>query len=169
MLCTRGFESLSCRHFAEQLLTENNFHFILEIKTYTTCDSRVVPHRSTEQAQWCLTSEFGWDPVVSPWYERTMLGSGVCDQHMDSNPIIVVVHGIIPLTTTDCPISHLCEACGIRTQVSLSTMGFESHKHSWWSITINPVQKSTMSWTMLFTSGSNPCVRWADHWKTWKR
>ena len=41
-------------------------------KTYTTCDSRVVPHRSTEQAQWCLTSEFGWDPVVSPWYERTM-------------------------------------------------------------------------------------------------
>ena len=42
------------------------------VKTYITCDSRVVPHRSTEQAQWCLTSEFGWDPVVSPWYERTM-------------------------------------------------------------------------------------------------
>ena len=44
----------------------------MKVKTYTTCDSRVVPHRSTEQAQWCLTSEFGWDPVVSPWYERTM-------------------------------------------------------------------------------------------------
>ena len=32
-------------------------------KTFDTCDSHVVPHRSTEQAQWCLTSEFGWDPV----------------------------------------------------------------------------------------------------------
>ena len=39
-------------------------------KTFVTCDSRVVPHRSTEQAQGCLTSEFGWDPVFSPWYER---------------------------------------------------------------------------------------------------
>ena len=48
-------------------------------KTFVTCDSRVVPHRSTEQAQGCLTSEFGWDPVLSPWYERMMrvdLGSG---------------------------------------------------------------------------------------------
>ena len=41
-------------------------------KTYITCDSHVVPHRSTEQAQGCLTSEFGWDPVLSPWYERMM-------------------------------------------------------------------------------------------------
>ena len=41
-------------------------------KTYVTCDSHVVPHRSTEQAQGCLTSEFGWDPVLSPWYERMM-------------------------------------------------------------------------------------------------
>ena len=41
-------------------------------KTYVTCDSRVVPHRSTEQAQWCLTSEFGRDLVLSPWYERMM-------------------------------------------------------------------------------------------------
>ena len=43
-------------------------------KTFDTCDSHVVPHRSTEQAQWCLTSEFGWDPVLSPWYERMMRG-----------------------------------------------------------------------------------------------
>ena len=43
-------------------------------KTFVTCDSHVVPHRSTEQAQGCLTSEFGWDPVLSPWYER-MMGS----------------------------------------------------------------------------------------------
>ena len=41
-------------------------------KTYVTCDSHVVPHRSTEQAQRCLTSEFGWDPVLSARYERTM-------------------------------------------------------------------------------------------------
>ena len=47
----------------------------------------MVPHRSTEQAQWCLTSEFGWDPVVSPWYERTMLDSDIRDQTFGSNPV----------------------------------------------------------------------------------
>ena len=41
-------------------------------KTCVTCDSRVVPHRSTVQAHSCLTSEFGWDPVLSARYERTM-------------------------------------------------------------------------------------------------
>ena len=46
-------------------------------KTYVTCDSHVVPHRSTEQAQGCLTSEFGWDPVLSPWYERMMWADGL--------------------------------------------------------------------------------------------
>ena len=45
---------------------------MVKTKTFVTCDSRVVPHRSTEQAQGCLTSEFGWDPVFSPWYERMM-------------------------------------------------------------------------------------------------
>ena len=49
-------------------------------KTFDTCDSHVVPHRSTEQAQWCLTSEFGWDPVVSPWYDRT-IGTPTLNQH----------------------------------------------------------------------------------------
>ena len=48
-------------------------------KTYITCDSHVVPHRSTEQAQGCLTSEFGWDPVLSPWYER-MMGAHLADR-----------------------------------------------------------------------------------------
>ena len=48
-------------------------------KTYITCDSHVVPHRSTEQAQGCLTSEFGWDPVLSPWYER-MMGAHAVDR-----------------------------------------------------------------------------------------
>ena len=48
-----------------------------DAKTYITCDSHVVPHRSTEQAQGCLTSEFGWDPVLSPWYERMMESIGV--------------------------------------------------------------------------------------------
>ena len=28
--------------------------------------SRVVPHLSTRQAQWCLTTEFGWDLVFAP-------------------------------------------------------------------------------------------------------
>ena len=45
-------------------------------KTCVTCDSRVVPHRSTVQAHSCLTSEFGWDPVLSPWYDR-MMGADV--------------------------------------------------------------------------------------------
>ena len=49
---------------------------LLDAKTYITCDSHVVPHRSTEQAQGCLTSEFGWDPVLSPWYERMMRTEG---------------------------------------------------------------------------------------------
>ena len=41
-------------------------------KTLVTCDSRVVPHRSTEQAQRCLVSEIGRDRTFSPWYEPTM-------------------------------------------------------------------------------------------------
>ena len=32
-------------------------------KTFDTQDSRVVPHRSTDWAQQCLTSQFGWDAV----------------------------------------------------------------------------------------------------------
>ena len=41
-------------------------------KTFDTRDSRVVPHRSTDRAQWCLTSQFGWDAVYPPWYDRMM-------------------------------------------------------------------------------------------------
>ena len=40
-------------------------------KSFSTGDSRVVPHLSTRRAQWCLTSEFGWDLVVPPWSDRT--------------------------------------------------------------------------------------------------
>ena len=39
-------------------------------KSFSTYGSRVVPHLSTRQAQWCLTSEFGWDLVFPPWYDR---------------------------------------------------------------------------------------------------
>ena len=39
-------------------------------KPYNTWDSHVVPYRSTDQAQRCLTSQFGWDAVLSPWYDR---------------------------------------------------------------------------------------------------
>ena len=42
-------------------------------KTFDTRDSRVVPHRSTDRAQWCLTSQFGWDAVYPPWCDRMML------------------------------------------------------------------------------------------------
>ena len=37
---------------------------------YSTWDSLVVPYQSTDQAQRCLTSQFGWDAVLSPWYDR---------------------------------------------------------------------------------------------------
>ena len=49
-------------------LANQNF----KTKTFVTCDSRVVPHRSTEQAQRCLVSEIGRDRTFSPWYEPTM-------------------------------------------------------------------------------------------------
>ena len=39
-------------------------------KPYSTWDSLVVPYQSTDQAQRCLTSQFGWDAVLSPWYDR---------------------------------------------------------------------------------------------------
>ena len=32
----------------------------------------MVPHRSTDRAQWCLTSQFGWDAVYPPWCDRMM-------------------------------------------------------------------------------------------------
>ena len=41
-------------------------------KTFDTQDSRVVPHRSTDWAQPCLTSQFGWDTVYPQWYDRMM-------------------------------------------------------------------------------------------------
>ena len=41
-------------------------------KTFDTQDSRVVPHRSTDWAQPCLTSQFGWDAVYPRWYDRMM-------------------------------------------------------------------------------------------------
>ena len=39
-------------------------------KPYSTRDSLVVPYQSTDLAQRCLTSQFGWDAVLSPWYDR---------------------------------------------------------------------------------------------------
>ena len=42
-------------------------------KTYNTRDSLVVPYQSTDRAQGCLTSQFGWDAVLSPWYDRKTL------------------------------------------------------------------------------------------------
>ena len=37
---------------------------------YSTRDSRIVPNCSTDRAQRCLTSQFGWDAVLSSWYDR---------------------------------------------------------------------------------------------------
>ena len=40
-------------------------------KAYNTCGSQAVTHPSTEQAQHCLTSVIGREPVYSAWYGRT--------------------------------------------------------------------------------------------------
>ena len=40
------------------------------MKPYSTRDSLVVPYQSTDRAQRCLTSQFEWDAVGSPWYDR---------------------------------------------------------------------------------------------------
>ena len=45
--------------FVLRWVCDSNFQF-------DTYDSRVVPHLSTRQAQWYLTSEFGWDLVIPP-------------------------------------------------------------------------------------------------------
>lgn len=39
-------------------------------KDYDTSYSRVVPHRSTDDARGSLTSEFGWDRVLYARYGR---------------------------------------------------------------------------------------------------
>ena len=54
----------------ENLFFNNNL--LLKKKTFDTQDSRVVPHRSTDWAQPCLTSQFGWDTVYPQWYDRMM-------------------------------------------------------------------------------------------------
>ena len=51
---------------------------LLKKKTFDTRDSRVVPHPSTDQAQRCLTSQFGWDAVYPPWYDRMMRPLFLC-------------------------------------------------------------------------------------------
>ena len=43
------------------------------VQTYDTQDSRMVPHCSTNWAQQCLTSQFGWDAVSSLWCDRKTL------------------------------------------------------------------------------------------------
>ena len=56
----------------ENYKLKNNNKKKVKKKTFNTRDSRVVPHRSTDQAQWCLTSQFGRDAVYPPWYDRMM-------------------------------------------------------------------------------------------------
>ena len=52
------------------LLFKKEKNFEKNKKTYNTRDSLVVPYQSTDRAQRCLTSQFGWDAVLSPWYDR---------------------------------------------------------------------------------------------------
>ena len=40
------------------------------MEPFSTGDSHFVPNSSTKAAQRCLTSQFWWDAVRSPWYDR---------------------------------------------------------------------------------------------------
>ena len=42
-------------------------------KDHNTWTSQVVTHPSTTQARSGLTTEIGWDPVISSWYGRNQL------------------------------------------------------------------------------------------------
>ena len=48
-----------------------------QVKAYNTCCSQAVTHPSTGQAQHCLTSVIGREPVHSVWYGRRHLRSRV--------------------------------------------------------------------------------------------
>ena len=40
-------------------------------RMFGTSPSRVVPHLSTTDASWCLSSKFEWVSLLSPVYDRT--------------------------------------------------------------------------------------------------
>ena len=76
-------------------------------KTFSTYGSRVVPHLSTRQAQRCLTSEFGWDLVFPPWYDRMSIRTNdtVCSvylirriTHTVQKKFIIAIRGFDPRT-----------------------------------------------------------------------
>ena len=72
-------------------------------KTFDTRDSRVVPHRSTDRAQWCLTAQFGWDAVYPPWCDRMMrrtVFSSMLALYWSTNSEVNV--SIIPLRAGPC-------------------------------------------------------------------
>ncbi len=41
------------------------------------CMREKVIQQSTRQAQWCLTSEFRWDLVFTPWYDRMTIYANI--------------------------------------------------------------------------------------------
>ena len=51
---------------------------------YSTGDSHVVPQRTTSPAQRSLCSLIGREGQLSPWYDRTMVGSLVDAAYMCS-------------------------------------------------------------------------------------
>ena len=65
-------------------------------KTFTTNDSRVVPHRSTELAHCRLVSQIGRDATISAGYERMMVTVSV-DLPGVSSAVRVLAKGCGPL------------------------------------------------------------------------
>ena len=68
-----GLSELTCREKKKKIACKKKKKSLQAKKikkTYNTRDSLVVPYQSTDRAQGCLTSQFGWDAVLSPWYDR---------------------------------------------------------------------------------------------------
>ncbi len=86
-------------------------------KPNSTNGSRVVPHRSTRLAQWCLTSEFGWNQVGPPWYDRL---------------IILVHHTMQPLSDNPHTYTHThsCEKCKVVRVLPQPTLDTKINQHN---------------------------------------
>ena len=130
-------------------------------KPYSTRDSLVVPYQSTDLAQRCLTSQFGWDAVLSPWYDRmTMALPGV--EPPPENPagrkkskhwiIWVSIPVPRPCEGRALPIAPITHArCGCCQQKKKKNE-FEKNKLSVWENKLWTWKKKLWTWTKLWIS-----------------
>ena len=68
-----GYDARFTRERSRVRFSEDVFFLLVKKKNrkakerqFSTRDSRMVPHCSTDRAQGCLSSQFGWDALCSP-------------------------------------------------------------------------------------------------------